>query len=454
VTARLISRDAARLFLVRRHLLSPPRSLPPGPASVMAVFERLGSIQFDPLEVAGRNHDLVLLARVAGYRREVTDALLYDERRLFEAYNKGLSLLPTHELPWYRLTWDRGRETHDATTFREHEALVDEILTRIRSEGPLSTNDFETRPSIEWFWRPTNQVRAVFEALAISGVLGFARRQGNRRYYDFVERLFPPELLAQRPDTREQRRHRLLSRFRAHGLLGRFGSAELWGGAAPGKRTANYDGPVRVELIEELVGRGELLPVTVHGVRGERYVLAEEVAWLDAAERDAAAERPAADSWTPIDPGGAGVALLAPLDPFVWDRDFLRSLFDFDYIWEVYVKEAKRRWGYYVLPILWGDRLVGRIEPRIDRSVDALRVVGVHWQAGFDPAAHPDFLRSLAEALEAHRAFAGTARILLPRTAPAAPLRDGLAPFLPAVGRPARRSPARPKSRPRVAAVS
>jgi hypothetical protein len=417
----------------------------------MAVFERLGSIQFDPLEVAGRNHDLVLLARVAGYRREVTDALLYDDRRLFEAYNKGLSLLPTHELPWYRLTWDRGRERHEASTFRDHEALVAEILARIRAEGPLSSIDFETRPSIDWFWRPTNQVRAVFEALAISGVLGFARRQGNRRYYDLVEHLFPKELLAQRPDMHEQRRHRLFSRFRAHGLLGRFGSAELWGGAAPGKRTARYDGPLRVELIEEFLGRGELVPVTVDGVRGERYVLADEVAWLDGAERDAAAALSAADGWTPLDPEGSGVALLAPLDPFVWDRDFLRALFDFDYIWEVYVKEAKRRWGYYVLPILWGDRLVGRIEPRIDRAADALRVVGVHWQAGFDPEAYPAFMRDLATALEAHRAFARTERILLPRAAPGARLRDGLAPFLPALGRPARRTSARPKSRSRVA---
>src|SRR5437868_9971570 len=164
---RPISRDAARLFLVRRHLLAPPRSLPAGPDSVMAVFRRLGSIQFDPLEVAGRNHDLVLLARVVGYRREVTDALLYEDRRLFEAYNKGLSLLPTDELPWFRLTWDRYRESHESGTFQTHKALVDEILERIAREGPLSSIDFETRASIDWYWRPTNQVRAVLEALAM-----------------------------------------------------------------------------------------------------------------------------------------------------------------------------------------------------------------------------------------------------------------------------------------------
>ena len=109
------------------------------------------------------------------------------------------------------------------------------------------------------------------------------------------------------------------------------------------------------------------------------------------------------------------MAFLAPLDPFVWDRDFLRSLYDFDYVWEVYVPEKKRRWGYYVLPILFGDRLVGRIEPRIERKSGALRVLGLWWQAGFDPLAAPGFIDAFAAALEAHRAFGGVAKIALPR---------------------------------------
>src|SRR6478672_8763533 len=107
--ALTVSREAARRFLVRRHLLAPPRSLPAEPASVKTVVERLGSLQFDPLEVTGRNHDLVLAARIAGYRRAWTDALLYEERWLYEAYNKGLSLLPTAELPYYRVGWDEFR---------------------------------------------------------------------------------------------------------------------------------------------------------------------------------------------------------------------------------------------------------------------------------------------------------------------------------------------------------
>src|SRR4029077_3549878 len=219
----------------------------------------------DPLEVAGRNHDLVLLARIAGYQRDWTDRMLYEERRLYETYNKGLSLVPTAEMPWYRLTWDANRIGHEGSTFDEHGALVEELLDRIRRDGPLSSTDVEPRASIDWYWRPTNQVRAILEALGEAGVLGLSRRDGNRRVYDLVERLFPRDLLTRREPERDQRRHKLLSRYRAHGLLGRSGSAELWLGTAPALKPAgpNGDGPTRPQLLAELLEAGQLTPVTV-----------------------------------------------------------------------------------------------------------------------------------------------------------------------------------------------
>jgi len=130
---RRISAATARRFLVVRHFLAPPRDLRGEPESVMAVVDRLGSLQFDPLEVAGRNHDLVLLARITGYRREWTQGLLYEERRLFEAYNKALSILPTSELPWYRIAWDREHRRHHEETFPEHAEVIEDLLDRIRA---------------------------------------------------------------------------------------------------------------------------------------------------------------------------------------------------------------------------------------------------------------------------------------------------------------------------------
>ena len=177
--------------MARRHLLAPPRALPAERDSVMQVMARLGSFQFDPLDIAGRNHDLLLNSRIAGFQRGWTDELLYEERVLFEAYNKGLSILPTTELPWYRVNWDRSRARHEVEAFQEHADLVAELLDRIRRDGPLSSTDIEPRASIDWYWRPTNQVRAILEALAEAGILGISRREGNRRIYDLAERLFP-----------------------------------------------------------------------------------------------------------------------------------------------------------------------------------------------------------------------------------------------------------------------
>jgi uncharacterized protein len=414
---RLISPEVARRYLAIHQFLAPPRSLPSGSAGIFAVFERLGSIQFDPIEIAGRNHDLVLLARVGDYRREMTDRLLYEERSLFETYNKGLSLVPTADLPWYRVNWDRARQRHDDGAFGEHAPLVDELLGRIRETGPMSSIDVEPRAAIDWYWRPTNQVRALLEALAEAGILGLARRDGNRRVYDLIERLFPAELLERVIPFRDRFRHKLLSRYRAHGLLGASGSAELWLGTTPrvDGRTGMEGGlPLgaagRRELHEELVADGSLVPVAIERIRGPRYVPSEEMPRLQQAEREVAAGSA---------PGGtaAGVAFLAALDPLVWDRDFLRSLYGFDYVWEVYVPAAKRRWGYYVLPILFGDRLVGRIEPRIDRRAGVLRILGVWWEDGFDPLAADGFVEAFAAAVGAHREFAGSTSVFWPRSA-------------------------------------
>jgi uncharacterized protein YcaQ len=401
---RSIDRAVARRFLVLRHLLAPPRSLPAEPESVLQVVDRVGTLQFDPLEVAGRNHDLVLLARIAGYQRAWTDHWLYEERRLYETYNKSLSIVPTAELPWYRLTWDRNHARLHATgeAFDVHAPLVEELLTRIREGGPLLPRDVGPRQAIDWYWRPTNQVRAILEGLAQAGILGIRRREGNLRVYDLVERLFPADLLAERHPEEDQRRHRLLSRYRGGGLLGTGGQAELWIGTGRG-------GPERASLRQQLVADGSLLPVTVEGLKGERFVVAADRPFLEQAAREIAVG---------AQPGGVepGVAFLAPLDPFCWDRDLLRRLFDFDYIWEVYVPAAKRRWGYYVLPVLYGDRLVGRIEPRIERRAGTLRVAGLWWEDGFDPLADDRFAPAFAAALAAHRDFGGMRRVAFPRS--------------------------------------
>jgi hypothetical protein len=279
------------------------------------------------------------------------------------------------------------------------------VLDKLRASGPLSSLDFERRTTIEWYWGPTSEVRAVLEALFEAGVVSVARREGNRRFFDLTERLYPAELLAHRPDEREQQRHKLLSRYRGHGLLGEGGQAELWYGITWASGSGPNHGPRAATLRairEELIDSGDLAPVTVEGVRGRRHVLGAEVAMLHEAATEVERGEPMS---------GAGVTFLAPLDSFVWDRDLLRSLFGFDYRWEVYTPRAKRRFGYYVLPLLWGDRLVGRIEPRIERSAGVVRILGLWWEDGFRPRQEDGFVDAMRVALAAYLGFGGARQL-------------------------------------------
>jgi uncharacterized protein YcaQ len=382
-----VTADAARRFLVARHFLAPARSLAGGPAAVLEVLGRLGSIQFDPIAVAGRNHDLVLHARVAGYRPAWCDEL-YERREIFEATNKALSFVPTSEFPWFRHAMGRkGPRFHNAA-LADNAAVADAVLERIRAEGPLSSRDFERQAgrTEDWFGLPENAVRSVLEAYTVTSVIGLARRDGNVRYYDLLERLLPAEVLAREVPEREQVRHKLLSRYRAHGLLG--------AGGAGGTFARIADPPERRELHRELVELGALVPVDVEGVRGKRFVLAGELPLLEA----------------PPDPVPS-VAFIAPFDSLLWDTALLASLFDFDFVWEGFFRPDKRRWGYYVLPIVFGDRLVGRIEPRIDRDEARVDVLGLWWEDDFSPRRAEGFVEATRDALRAYRGFAGADRI-------------------------------------------
>src|SRR6476659_9772507 len=274
-----VAADQARRFLVARQFLAPARSLKGGPDAVMEVFHRLGSSQFDPLAVAGRSHDLVLHARVADYDPAWCDEL-YERGEIFEAYNKGLSFVPAEEFPWFRGAVSRRPQQ----LLDDNAEVAARILERLRAEGPLATGDFEVvrGKETDWFGMPANVVREVLDALVVTGVVGLARREGNRRFYDLTERLLPADVLAPAPTLRERLRHKMLSRYRAHGLLG-IAAPDVFGGIGPAKPDPRWpDNPGRTAIREELVERGDLVAVDVDGVRGKRFVLAEDVALLDA----------------------------------------------------------------------------------------------------------------------------------------------------------------------------
>ena len=301
---------------------------------MLEVFRRLGSIQFDPLAIAGRTHDLVLHARVADYDPAWCD-LLYERRVIFEAYNKGLSFVPADEFPWFRGTWSRTR----ARVLAENTEVAERVLERIRAEGPLSALDFERErgTTTDWFGMPTNTVRpcsrrtpsracsASRDATATAATTtcsnGCYRRTSSRATSRSTEQL----------------RHKLLSRYRAHGLLGVSGADDMFGGIGDGEAGPAHAG----EPGSERASRGARRTRRARSGRS--------------GGRDRQALRPTRGGRlleAPPEPPPS-VAFLPPFDPLVWDRAPARELFAFDYVWELFIPPAKRRWGWYVLPIVF-----------------------------------------------------------------------------------------------------
>lgn len=390
--AMTITRAAARRFLAERHLLLPPRSLPASRGSVLALIERLGSLQFDPVDLVGRSHEIVCHARIEGFVPRWVDELLYAavpaKRALIEQYNGVLVIIPTSELPYYRRPADRRRERFWSDgTYKKLKPWADTIIARITSEGALSASDFGPSKDVDWSWGPTPAYRAALEMLANSGFLYLARREGSIRWFDLAERLIPRNVLERRVTEEEQVEHTFLARHRDIGL------------ASANAAWVQRDWPLtRKQLVERLVARGALLEVEIAGLSGVWRLPASERFALESAVRATTGTRVA-----PADPNA--VTLLSPLDPLIHDRTRLEQLYDFHYRWEIYTPAKRRVYGPYTMPIHAGDQIVGRIQMHREKGGSAntpgvLMIDGLWWEKGTKPQNHID---GLARAIRAQQ---------------------------------------------------
>jgi len=374
-------------------MLLPPRQLPASKGSVLALVERLGSLQFDPVDLAGRSHEIVCHARIDGFEPRWVDELLYAKvpahRALVEQYNGVLVIVPTSELPYYRRPADRRRERYWRDgTYKRLKPWADTIMQRITNEGALSSADFGPSKSVEWSWGKTPAYRAALEMLQLAGLLHLARREGSRRWFDLAERLIPRNVLERRVSEEEQIEHTFLARHRDLGLASANG---VW---------VQNDWPLkRKELVQRLVSRGALLEIEIAGLPGVWRIPGPERFALEAAMRATAGTRPSA-----ADPNA--VTLLSPLDPLIHDRKRLEALYNFHYRWEIYTPERKRIFGPYAMPIHAGDQIVGRIQLHRDARVNgaSLSVDDLWWERGARPNTHLD---GLATAIRAHQRLLG-----------------------------------------------
>jgi uncharacterized protein YcaQ len=379
--SQLLTSARARRLLVAH--LGLDRSRGRGAAGTRALLARLRCIQLDPLDAIGTNADLVVMARTDGVARGEVWRHLFP-RHAFEHFAKERCILPATAFPHYRrqghaaqVGWWRHAEREQ----RVPASLVDAVLEEIRVRGPLTARDLTDHGSvspIDWSgWKGT--AKATSMALEIlwtrCDVVVAGRTANGSKLYDLPERALGWD--GSLGDAASFGRYALIERVLAAGLLSRSGGSH-WS-MLSAVRTS--------PLLDELVAQGELVDVEIEGST-RRYLATP--ALLSASPRF-----------------DDRVRILGPLDPLLWDRDLVRQAFGFEYVWEVYKPEAQRIWGWYVCPLLHRDRLIGRIDARIEGARMVVRKIWLE-EGDVDRDA-------VIAALERHAALCGATKVRLPR---------------------------------------
>ncbi|MDA1002387.1 MAG: winged helix DNA-binding domain-containing protein [Chloroflexi bacterium] len=324
---------------------------------VRRVLDRIGLLQIDSVNVLARAHYLPLFSRLGPYPMSLLDDLAYRRRELFEYWGHAASLIPTAHYPLFRHRMEerRDRIRNRASESFGHDGYVDSVLAEVRDHGPLIASGLSDGGESRGPWWGWGKGKLALEALFEGGDIAVGARPNFARAYDLAERVIPADALAAEPHTTEDAHRELL-------VL-----AARASGVGTSRDLADY---YRVPLtvararLGELVDAGRLEIVRVEGWREPAYATPD----------------------TRLPRAVTTRALLAPFDSLVWNRDRVERLFDFHYRIEIYVPEPQRRFGYYVLPFLLDERLVGRVDLKADRAAATLIVRAAHAEPGERPA--------------------------------------------------------------------
>ena len=320
-------------------------------SDVEAAIRRLSCVQLDSISTVERSDRIALSARTGDYPRDAVSQLLRGGR-IFEYWAHEACLIPASDWPLFAPAMRSGGRRWYGQVERTHPHLAEEILAEIRERGPLPSRHFEgSSEGGMWNWKPA---KAMLERLWNHGDLAVASRQGFQRLYDLTERVLPAEVLAA-PAVEEPERLRQLAlrAVRARGVLTAAGVVEHWRLRGGTRRIA--------PALASLVAEGELDELAVDD-GGARVFL------------------PAGTDLEP--PAPTAAVLLSPFDNLLWDRPFARRILGFDHLIEVYKPAEQRQYGYYVLPFLRGERIVGRVDLKSERAEGRLVVKAFHREAG------------------------------------------------------------------------
>lgn len=361
-----ITKEQLRSFLIRYQGLSFPNEFE-GKEGIIKLFNRIGSIQYDPLNVIGKNADLVLRSRILNYKEDVLTQMLYNDRTLIDGWDKMMSIYLTKEYPYFHHIRKQKNEEHHHMLERRNQLdalkYIEHVISYIKENGPTYPKDIDLGSSKKGTWGHGKISSVVCDYLWNIGRLGVAYKNNVIKKYDLIENLIDPKLIEEEPLND-------INEFLKWYVLRKIGSIGIYW-SKPGPVWLNYftsKGSARKQIIDVLLKENKLKLVEVEGMKEDFYIRTNDIELL----------------YKEVDISKK-LKFIAPLDNLLWDRKFVLKVFDFDYTWEVYVPEDKRKYGYYVIPVLYGDRFIARFEPDGKRSLNNFSIKNWWWEKGVNP---------------------------------------------------------------------
>lgn len=354
-----ISLEEARSFLVNYHNLNEVREYR-GIDGIIQCFQQLKSIQYDPLNVVGRNADLVLQSRVRDYEPSMLYDLLYRQHRLIDGFDKEMCIYEADEyVSFARVRKANVKRTEATLAYRgQLDALniVEEVRYYIKKNGMTSSKDLSIGESRESRWGHKKLSSAALDYLYCRGDLAIKEKRGTQKYYDFTDNVLVKELLEADDfiDDTEFLQWYIKRRIQCVGLLWNKRGGSWQGHYLSDKKT-------RENVINHLVDTKKLQVVYIEGIDTPFYLPYEAQCHFNY-------------------PNKGHVKFLAPLDNMLWDREMINRIFHFDYRWEVYTPVDKRKYGYYVLPVLYGTKLIARFEPYKSKKDEPFMIKNWWWE--------------------------------------------------------------------------
>lgn len=372
---KLSNLQARQFILLKQGLMGEYKFI--GEKGILDFIKQAGCIQYDPIDVCGKNAELVLQSRVNGFTKEMLYNLLYNDRKLIDYFDKNMSIFPIED--WRYFSYKRNSFKEQGRSKDEIDKVRNKIDDILHQKEFVSSKDLEFDNKVDWYWSNTSLSRAALETMYFRGELIIHHKKGIIKNYALAEKHIPGDIFnADNPNKSydEYLEWQVLRRIETIGMLWNRPS-DAWLGIHELK-AAN-----RKYIFEKNVNSGNILEIQVEGINSSLYCKSDD--------------KPLVDKVMSGEQFVGRTEFIAPLDNMLWDRKLIEAIFNFHYKWEIYTPLDQRKFGYYVLPVISGDRFVGRIEIANDKKKKELVVKNIWFEDGIEKG--PDLLENIYDCI-------------------------------------------------------